>query len=272
MSDWNSKVSKATLSCCRRSLEALKVVLQAWLNRGKLEERKIRPISKVVIVADEGMMAREAVEELLKEMGVKFRRAEGKGGFVITVDGSGESFTIDVMEGSEARVGGDVLTLRVSKPGFAERVEALSVLASELGDFDLRSVAEACEGFTTLDVVRLVQFAASRSLADGRDKVREEDFMEGVAVLQRRINVSETLPDDLSEQLYLMAVSEGGDGFSELVHRVNAGEKLDRRLEKMLARYSFILLDEPEKRIVKLAKARASYERLKKAFGGGQRS
>ncbi|MEM2047267.1 MAG: hypothetical protein QXW47_03300 [Candidatus Jordarchaeales archaeon] len=271
MSGWDSKVSKAALSCCRRSLDALKVVLQAWLNRGKLEERKVRPISKVVVVADEGMMAREAVGELLKEMGVKFRKSEGQGRVVMTVDGGGESFIIEVVEGGEAQ-GGDGLTLRVSKPGFAERVEALGVLASELGNFDLRSVAEACDGFTTLDVVRLVQFAASRSLADGRDKVEEDDFMEGVAVLQRRINVSETLPDDLSEQLYLMAVSEGGDGFSELVHRVNAGEKLDRRLEKMLARYSFILLDEPEKRIVKLAKARASYERLKKAFGGGQRS
>jgi len=270
LSEWDTKVSKAALTCCRKSLDALKAVIQAWLNREKLEDKRIQPISKVAIVADDGMMVREAVEELLREMGVKFREVEDKGRVTVTVDGKGGSFTIEVVRGGEARVDGDGLTLRVSRPSFAERMEALSVLASELGDFDLRSVAEACEGFTTLDVVRLVQFAASRSLADGRDKVEEGDFMEGIALLKKEADVSETLPDDFSEQLYLMAVSEEGEGFSELVHRVNAGEKLDRRLERMLARYSFILFDEPERRIVKLAKARASYERLKRVFGGGR--
>ncbi|MEM1658343.1 MAG: hypothetical protein QXX87_02155 [Candidatus Jordarchaeales archaeon] len=273
MSTWNDKVSKAAFACCRKSMETLRVILHAWLKRGTLREKGVQPISRVVVVAEEGMMAEEAVKELLKETGVNFRKVEGEGGVSMVVDGGGEEFTVEVVRCERDQSARDGLTLVVERPGVADRMEALRVLASELGDLDLKSVAEACEGFTTSDIVKLVQFAASRSIAEGREKVEGGDFMEGVSALRREASVlGETLPDDLSEQLYIMAVSESGEVFSELVHKVNSGERLDRRLEKALARYSFILFDEPEERIIKLARARASYERLRKVFEGGRQS
>ncbi len=265
--EWEAKALKATLICCKRSLNVLKAVLQAWLEREKLEARGVKPISKVILLADKNMMVEEAVKELLKEFSIDFKVVKN-GGTVIEVGERGNVFTIEITD----KEGGDGLIVKVDSPSVAERMEAIRVLASGLGDFDLKMVAEACEGFSTLDIIRLVQFAASRSLADGREKVENDDFMEGVRVLWRRVRDEVKFPDELSEQLYLMAVSEAGEAFSELVHRLNAGERLDRKFEKMLARYSFILLDEPKERVIKLARARASFERLRRTFEGGQGS
>ncbi len=274
---WDVKVSKAALACCRRSLEALKVVLQAWLSgREKLEERGVKPLSRVAILSSEGMMAREAVEQLLREMGVKFREEGGGGDEPVVLStraadlGEGYFTILFPERGLGEELEGEWLTIRVGKPGLAERIDAIKVLSSGfLGGFDVKAVAEACEGFSTLDIVRLVQLAASKSAAEGREEVVMEDFLESISVLggEGRRGL-ERAPNDFSEQLYLMGVSEGEKDFSELIHRLNSGERLDRRLERLLARYSFILLVEPEERIVKLARARATLERIRGMFGG----
>ncbi|MHA1595427.1 MAG: hypothetical protein ACTSXJ_00835 [Candidatus Baldrarchaeia archaeon] len=293
---WEEKVKAVANICCRDTVEALKALITAWRNRTFFTENlRVEPVSRVILYADPRSMIDLAIKSVLNEMNIDITEISAnehmepsKFREVVLLTWASCDHVMDLLKNRafdgkflivvlspplENPLTINEFVLRVHEPGPSERGEALRVLLDGVKyDIDLRKIIEMTEGLYATDLINLVKMAVSYAFGNNRDVVKTEDF---IFCLERIIFppapkvVESVVPDDMLDQMYMMAISEYGQEFEKLIRKINIGQPLDRKLEILLAKCSFILLDDRERRIIRLMRAKKAVERIRSMVGGG---
>ncbi len=82
--------------------------------------------------------------------------------------------------------------------------------------------------------------------------------------------IERVIPEDLIEQYYIMAVSENSNLVHRVIQNLNDGFPLDDRDQEFLAKYPFLLIGPPRKRIERLAAAKRHLNTIERLVGGNK--
>ncbi len=80
--------------------------------------------------------------------------------------------------------------------------------------------------------------------------------------------IEQLIPEELIEQYYLMAVSENPNQVHRVIQNLNDGFPLDEKDQEILAKYPFLLIGPPRKRIERLAAAKRQLNTIERLVGG----